>query len=31
MSPLALGLVHMELHRGDGLLGTFLGCTRARR
>jgi glutaryl-CoA dehydrogenase len=25
MSPLALGLVHMELHRGDGSLGTFLG------
>ncbi|WP_226353186.1 acyl-CoA dehydrogenase family protein [Pseudonocardia sp. ICBG601] len=24
-SPLALGLVHMELHRGDGSLGTFLG------
>jgi glutaryl-CoA dehydrogenase len=25
MSPLARGLVHMELHRGDGSLGTFLG------
>jgi glutaryl-CoA dehydrogenase len=25
MSPLASGLVHMELHRGDGSLGTFLG------
>ena len=25
MSPLALGLVRMELHRGDGSLGTFLG------
>jgi glutaryl-CoA dehydrogenase len=25
MTPLALGLVHMELHRGDGSLGTFLG------
>lgn len=25
MSPLTLGLVHMELHRGDGSLGTFLG------
>src|SRR5436189_4358101 len=25
MSPLATGLVHMELHRGDGSLGTFLG------
>ncbi|MCW0215876.1 MAG: acyl-CoA dehydrogenase family protein [Pseudonocardia sp.] len=25
MSPLACGLVHMELHRGDGSLGTFLG------
>jgi glutaryl-CoA dehydrogenase len=25
MSPLATGLVHMELHRGDGGLGTFLG------
>ena len=25
MSPFALGLVHMELHRGDGSLGTFLG------
>ncbi len=25
MSPLAEGLVHMELHRGDGSLGTFLG------
>lgn len=25
MSPIATGLVHMELHRGDGSLGTFLG------
>ena len=25
MSPLTCGLVHMELHRGDGSLGTFLG------
>jgi glutaryl-CoA dehydrogenase len=25
MSALASGLVHMELHRGDGSLGTFLG------
>ena len=25
MSPLATGLVTMELHRGDGSLGTFLG------
>src|SRR5919202_4271460 len=25
MSPLARGLVNMELHRGDGRLGTFLG------
>jgi glutaryl-CoA dehydrogenase len=25
MSPLAVGLVHMELHRGDGSLATFLG------
>lgn len=25
LSPLACGLVHMELHRGDGSLGTFLG------
>jgi glutaryl-CoA dehydrogenase len=25
MSPLASGLVHMELHRGDGSLATFLG------
>ena len=25
MSPLACGLVHMELNRGDGSLGTFLG------
>ncbi|SFL69565.1 acyl-CoA dehydrogenase family protein [Geodermatophilus ruber] len=25
MSPMAAGLVHMELHRGDGSLGTFLG------
>jgi glutaryl-CoA dehydrogenase len=25
MSPIATGLVHLELHRGDGSLGTFLG------
>jgi glutaryl-CoA dehydrogenase len=25
MSPLACGLVNMELHRGDGSLGTFFG------
>ena len=25
MSPLARGLVHMEVNRGDGSLGTFLG------
>jgi glutaryl-CoA dehydrogenase len=25
MSPLAAGLLHMELNRGDGSLGTFLG------
>jgi glutaryl-CoA dehydrogenase len=25
MSPTACGLVHTELHRGDGSLGTFLG------
>ncbi|MGA8014618.1 MAG: acyl-CoA dehydrogenase family protein [Candidatus Dormiibacterota bacterium] len=25
MTPLASGLVHMEMHRGDGSLGTFLG------
>jgi glutaryl-CoA dehydrogenase len=25
MSPLALGLVHMEVNRGDGSLGTFFG------
>ncbi len=25
MSPLAAGLVHMEVNRGDGSLGTFLG------
>ncbi|HMC79039.1 MAG TPA: acyl-CoA dehydrogenase family protein [Acidimicrobiia bacterium] len=25
MSPIASGLVHMELHRGDGSLATFLG------
>jgi glutaryl-CoA dehydrogenase len=25
LSPLALGLVHMELNRGDGSLGTFFG------
>ena len=25
MSPMACGLVHMELHRGDGSRGTFLG------
>lgn len=31
MSPFALGLVHMELHRGDGSLGTFLGVQARRR
>ncbi len=25
LTPLAAGLIHMELHRGDGSLGTFLG------
>src|SRR6267154_3500738 len=25
MSPIATGLVHMELNRGDGSLGTFIG------
>jgi glutaryl-CoA dehydrogenase len=25
MSPIAVGLVHMELNRGDGSLGTFFG------
>jgi glutaryl-CoA dehydrogenase len=25
MSPIATGLVHLELNRGDGSLGTFLG------
>src|SRR5262249_40187828 len=25
MSPIAAGLIHMELNRGDGSLGTFLG------
>jgi glutaryl-CoA dehydrogenase len=25
MSPIATGLVHLELHRGDGSVGTFLG------
>ena len=25
MSPIANGLVHLELNRGDGSLGTFLG------
>lgn len=25
LSPMATGLLHMELHRGDGSLGTFLG------
>ena len=25
MSPIAAGLVHMELNRGDGSLGTFSG------
>ena len=27
LDPIALGLVHMELNRGDGSLGTFLGVT----
>ena len=26
MSPMASGLVNMELNCGDGSLGTFLGC-----
>ena len=36
MDPLSAGLVTMELHRGDGSLGTFLGvqaglrCARSR-
>ena len=25
MSPIANGLIHLELNRGDGSLGTFLG------
>jgi glutaryl-CoA dehydrogenase len=25
MSPIASGLIHTELNRGDGSLGTFLG------
>ena len=25
MSPIACGLIHMELNRGDGSLGTFVG------
>ena len=25
MSPIACGLIHMELNRGDGSVGTFLG------
>jgi glutaryl-CoA dehydrogenase len=25
LDPLTIGLIHMELHRGDGSLGTFLG------
>src|SRR2546421_8458965 len=25
MSPIAAGLIHMELNRGDGSVGTFLG------
>jgi Acyl-CoA dehydrogenases len=29
MSPMACGLVTMELHRGDGSLGVFSACTRA--
>ena len=31
MSPLARGLVNMELHRGDGSLGTFLGVQSGAR
>ena len=31
MSPLARGLVNMELHRGDGSLGTFLGVQSGSR
>jgi glutaryl-CoA dehydrogenase len=25
MGPISAGLIHMELHRGDASLGTFLG------
>jgi len=25
MSPIATGLIHMELNRGDGSIGTFVG------
>ena len=25
IDPLSAGLIHMELHRGDGSLGTFVG------
>jgi glutaryl-CoA dehydrogenase len=31
MSPIATGLVHMELNRGDGSLGTFVGLTEHGR
>ena len=27
LSPFAVGLVNMELNRGDGSPGTFLGCS----
>jgi glutaryl-CoA dehydrogenase len=29
MSPVAVGLMSMELNRGDGSLGTFAGCRPA--
>jgi len=31
MSPIASGLINMELSRGDGSLGTFLGCSPGSR
>jgi alkylation response protein AidB-like acyl-CoA dehydrogenase len=31
LDPIASGLIHMELDRGDGSLGTFLGVRAARR
>ena len=30
MDPLSAGLIHMELHRGDGSLGTFLAVRASR-